>query len=107
MTQHVKQLRLESQYLTEQNRAESLESYTSTISHEFRTPLGTCLMFLEGLLKKDLPDSILRVLELIVSQLNLLLSLVNGVLDLKLLQEGKFTKQNTTFNPEDVFTFIT
>ena len=47
MTQQVKQLRLESQILQEKNRTQQLESYTSTISHEFRTPLGTSLMFLE------------------------------------------------------------
>ena len=32
------------------NWNENLESYTSTISHEFRTPISTCLMFLDILL---------------------------------------------------------
>ena len=50
MTAHMKQLELESEFLTKQNRVESLQSYTSTMSHEFRTPLSTCLMFLQGLL---------------------------------------------------------
>ena len=52
MTQHMKRLQLESQILEERNRNQTLQSYTSTISHEFRTPLGTSLMFLEGLLLK-------------------------------------------------------
>ena len=50
MTNHVSQVRLESKILEEQNRNVSLQSYTSTISHEFRTPLATSLMFLESLL---------------------------------------------------------
>ena len=50
MTKHVTSLRLESQILEQKNVNESLKSFTSTISHEFRTPLGTVLMFLENLL---------------------------------------------------------
>ena len=47
MTQYVEQLRLESKLLEEKNVNESLQSLTSTISHEFRTPLATVLMFIE------------------------------------------------------------
>ena len=85
MTLHVKQLRLQSKLLAEQNRNESLESYTSTISHEFRTPLGTSLMFLDGLLLQSLAPGVFTVISLIIAQLNLLLCLVNDVLDLKLI----------------------
>ncbi len=46
MTNHVEQLRLESDLLEKKNRNECLESFSSTISHEFRTPLSTSLMFL-------------------------------------------------------------
>lgn len=58
---------LESKFLSEQNRIESLQSYTSTISHEFRTPLGNCLMFLEGLLEGGMAPSVVHVLNLIIS----------------------------------------
>lgn len=84
MINHVKQMHLESKYLVEQNRLENLQSYTSTISHEFRTPIGNCLMFLESLIARSLAPDVLRILNLIVSQLNLLLCLVNDVLDIKL-----------------------
>ena len=50
MTTHVEQFRLESQILEEKNLNATLESYTSTMSHEFRTPLGTSLTFLEDLM---------------------------------------------------------
>ena len=82
MTKHVEQLRLESQVLTEKNRNESLESYTSTISHEFKTPLGITLMLLESLPRAELSESARGTLDMVIAQLNLLLSLVNGVIDI-------------------------
>ena len=42
---------------------------------------------------------IVRVLTLIITQLNLLLSLVNDVLDIKLIESGKFVPKFETFNP--------
>ena len=68
MTSHVTQMRLESQSLMEQNRIETLESYTSTMSHEFRTTIGTCLMFLDGLISaKNLTPDAVRVLTLVIN----------------------------------------
>ena len=81
----VESLQQESQILEQKNKNATLESYTSTISHEFRTPLATCLMFLEGLVSQTKSQANLAILQLIISQLNLLLCLVNDVLDLKLI----------------------
>ena len=66
ITHHVQQLRLESKCLEEKNRSESMESFTSTISHEFRTPLSTALMFLESLLDV-LPPEQVRMVKVVVS----------------------------------------
>ena len=44
-------LQLESKLVQQKNIAINLESYTSMMSHEFRTPLGTALMFLDMVLK--------------------------------------------------------
>ena len=46
MTHHVDAMKFQSAIIEERNRADTLESYTSTISHEFRTPLSTSVMFL-------------------------------------------------------------
>ena len=62
MTTHVEQFRLESQILEEKNLNATLESYTSTMSHEFRTPLGTSLTFLEDLMTKNLDPHTLSIL---------------------------------------------
>lgn len=99
-------MRLESKSLVEQNRIESLHSYTSTISHEFRTPLGNCLMFLEGLLECNLEPVIIRTLNLIISQLNMLLCLVNDVLDIKQIEQGVFEKKVQEFSPKSTLEWI-
>ena len=53
VTQHVNQIRLESQILEGKNRNETLESLTSTISHDYRAPLGTSLMLIEQILNNQ------------------------------------------------------
>ena len=107
MTKHVESLKLESQVLEERNRTESLESFTSTISHEYRTPLGTSLMFLESVLESDsLSEEQRGLLNLVVCQLNLLLCLVNDMLDIKLIKSDQFTKKVALFKPADTLNFI-
>ena len=76
-----------------------MQSFTSTISHEFRTPLGTSLMFLDTLQKHNLPKMADGLVNLVISQLNLLLCLVNDVLDIRLIQEGKFQQKIEKFDP--------
>jgi len=81
---------LESQVLAEKHRNESIESYTSTISHEFRTPIGTSLMFLQQLLELDLCEQAKEVIMLVIQKLNLLLNLVQDILDINMINQGEF-----------------
>jgi len=60
-------MRLEAQILEEKNRNETLESYTSTISHEFRTPLSTSLMFLEQIMNSSTDPAQIKILKIIIS----------------------------------------
>ena len=106
MTPYLKQLRLESQILTEKNYAENLESYTATISHEFRTPISISLMFIESVLGQIQDSEQANKLKLVVANLNLLLSLVHDVLDLKVIESGKFERNNSVFSPIDTLQFI-
>ena len=48
----------------------------------------------------------MQMLNLVVSQLNLLLCLVNDVLDLKLIKMEKFEKKIESFKPTDTLDFI-
>ena len=50
MTKHVNEISLQAKILEEKNINHTLESLTSTISHDFRTPVATSLMFLEQVL---------------------------------------------------------
>ena len=50
MTHYVESMQLESQVLETKNKNAALVNYQMTISHEFRTPLTTTLMFLESLI---------------------------------------------------------
>ena len=88
-------------------RNEYLESYTSTISHEFRTPLCSCLLFLETILSMALLEKQRYIIQMIYRQLNFLLSLVHDVLDLKLFElQGELIKKCEVFNPKSLFIFI-
>ena len=40
-------MRLERRVIQQKSEAQNLESYTAMISHEFRTPLATALMFID------------------------------------------------------------
>lgn len=64
-------------------------------------------MFLESLLRlTNLDESTVQMLNLIVSQLNLLLCLVNDVLDLKLIKMDKYENKIEGFKPNDTLEFI-
>ena len=60
------------------------------MSHEFRTPLVTAIMFINLLLKMVQNAEAIRLIGLIKSSLNLLLSLVNDIIDLKLIRNDNF-----------------
>ena len=103
MTQHVNELRLEAKVLEAKNRNQSLESYTSTISHEFRTPLSTSLMFLESILNEVMSQNMKSMLHLIICQLNMLLCLVNDVVDIKMIMLEKYEPKAEEFSPLSIF----
>jgi len=43
---------------------------------------------------------------MVISQINLLLCLVNDILDLKMIEQNKFIKRIETFRPAQTFKFI-
>ena len=64
-----------------------------TLSHEFRTPLSSSLMVLESMLQFSMQEACRRLILLLISQVNLLLCLVNDMLDLKLIEMGEFVSR--------------
>lgn len=92
--------------MKEKARSDSMQNFTSTMSHEFRTPLGTCIMFLATLLSSIKEQKHRHICHLIDSQLKFLLSLVNDVIDLRQVQDGVLTAKSVVFDPLAVFTYM-
>ena len=67
VTSIVKQLHLQQEVMEQKRKTEKLETYTSTVSHEFRTPLGTSIMQLEELLKDDRYKKFHKVIRIVLS----------------------------------------
>ena len=62
-----------------------------TISHEFRTPLITSLMLLNNIVViPNLVSSTKETIWHVISQINMLLCLVNDQLDLQMIEQNKF-----------------
>jgi len=76
------------------------------ISHEFRTPLATALIFISLLLQQVKDAKSTEYLNLIKNSLNLLMSLVNNLVDLKLIKENCFRPQAQTFSPLEALKFV-
>ena len=79
-----------------------------------RTPLGNILFFLEGLLafmlkldlKKHKKKTPLRQINLAISQVKLVQSFVSDLLDLRQLQDGRFSLDFALFDPSEIFQMV-
>lgn len=98
MSQYIKTLTLESAVMLQKNRNTSLQNYAAMSNHEFRTPLATILMLLQTLMAMKLHSQANHYLKLIYGQISLLLNLTNGILDVTLLQMGKFEFKTAPFD---------
>ena len=66
-------------------------------------PLGSTLMLLETLLQTVVVESTRQMIRLVISQINLLLCLVNDILDLKMIQQNRFVLKEQEFCPLETF----
>ena len=99
-------MRLERKVIQQKSEAQNLESYTAMISHEFRTPLATALMFIDIILGTMTDEFCIKYLNAIKSSLHMLLSLVSDMLDLKMIKEDKFMTNIKQFCPNQVLAFV-
>ena len=63
-------------------------------------------MLLESLLAVAKDESHRQIIRMVISQINLLICLVNDILDLKMLDQNKFEAKITEFNPNETFKFV-
>ena len=76
------------------------------MSHEFRAPLGTSIMFIEMILAMQTNAAAIKMIDLVKVSLNLLLSLVNDMVDLKLIKANQFTINMNIFSPLESIRFV-
>lgn len=86
---------------------EGFQKTQATVAHELRTPLGIAIMFVETLLLTASDGSDREQLTVVQSQLNILLSMVNDILDRELIEKGRFEPKLESFAPEQLFNEIT
>ena len=104
---HMESMKLQGEVIKQKSRNESLKERHVTVSHEFRTPLTSSLMLLEGIISKyQHSEGALKILWLVISQINMLLCLVNDSLDIQLIEQGLFVAKVDIFSPEEIFKFI-
>ena len=63
-------------------------------------------MVLESMLQFSMQEACRRLILLLISQVNLLLCLVNDMLDLKLIEMGEFVSRKEPLQIEKTFKFI-
>lgn len=87
--------------------AESLlkvkEQFLANMSHEIRTPLTSIIGFTERLTETKVNNEQARYLKYINSSSEHLLELINDLLDFTRIDSGKFSLDNRSFNPEELF----
>ena len=77
-------LKLEKKVVSHKNKNSNLRQQHNMISHEYRTPLSTSLMLLDTIQDdKSISDESSNILWLIITQINMLLCLVNDQLDIQ------------------------
>ena len=90
VTHHIASKKLTNEVQEHMTRHNNIANSHLVVSHEFRSPLTSSLMLLESLLLSDLVTAVRGVVLIVISQINLLISLVNDQFDLHLIEEGKF-----------------
>ncbi len=85
-TSTIETLLLREKLLEKEKQNKSLNLSQMTLSHEFRAPLSSTLMLLESLLASIDDEQLRQIIMTVISQINLLLYLVNDILDMKMLR---------------------
>jgi signal transduction histidine kinase/DNA-binding response OmpR family regulator len=86
-----------------ENLARAKELFLANISHEIRTPVTAISGFTEQLLQETDDENILRSLKIIKSSTNHLAKMIDDILDLTKLQNGKLVLEEIHFSIEQIF----
>ncbi len=92
------QVALEKSKTETENLARTKEIFMANISHEIRTPVTAISGFTEQLLHETFDENILRSLKIIKSSSDHLSKIIDNILDLSKLQNGKMMLEKVHFN---------
>ena len=78
------------------------------MSHEMRTPLATAIFFLSQLIMilQNPSSQVSRYMSLMMSQLTLVQSFVEDLLDMRQFKDGVLTLVKDSFNPNEVLDLV-
>ena len=82
-------------------------NFLASMSHEIRTPMNAIIGLSQSLLTNDLPKSIREDVKNINKAGDTLLEIVNNILDITKIEEGKTTINNKPYNLADVVAELT
>lgn len=89
ITEHKKALQLENDVLLAQKTAEVRQHFLASISHEMRTPMNGIMGMTDFLLDTNLDDTQKEYVNTIKNSSESLLSIINDVLNLSKIEQGK------------------
>lgn len=82
-------------------------NFLASMSHEIRTPMNAIIGLSESILTEDVPKSIAEDVKNINKAATTLLEIVNNILDITRIEEGKDTIKNNPYNLADVVAELT
>ncbi|MBF0448380.1 MAG: response regulator [Magnetococcales bacterium] len=82
------------------NRAKS--EFLATMSHEIRTPMNSVWGAIELLRRQKMPDTQAKLVDTVSYSTKILLQIVNDILDLSKIEDGKLSLKFKEFNLEEL-----
>ena len=89
-----------------ENLARTKELFVANISHELRTPVTAISGFTEQLVYETSDENVLRSLKIIKSSSDHLAKIIDDILDLSKLQNGKLMLEKVHFSIEQILTEV-
>ncbi len=81
--------------------------FLASVSHEIRTPLNAIIGLSESIPTKDLPKDVAEDIKNINNAGSILLEIVNNILDITKVEEGKMTLNNKPYSLADIISELT